>query len=95
MGIKINNIEFISDISEIIYLTCHLNDSSKFDIELYDFYHWLIDNVANFKTYSDKFQSWSELTNDLITLEFDFLSHCKMFIESEFEDEDISMFSYN
>lgn len=95
MNVKVDRIEFKYDLNEISYMVCNLNNGFKFDIEPYDFYYWLIENVESLKNYSDKFNTWSELTEDLKSLEFDFISHSEKYINSEFSDSDISMFCYN
>jgi hypothetical protein len=95
MDVKVNRIEFKYDLGDVSYMVCHLANNCKFDIEPYDFYHWLIENVDSLKNYSDKFHTWSELTEDLKSLEFDFILYSENYINSEFSDSDISMFCYN
>jgi hypothetical protein len=73
---------------------CHLDINSKFDIEQYDFYNWLIKNDDNFKKYSDRFNTWTELTEFLKNSDFNFIAYTENYINSEFSDLDISEFCY-
>jgi hypothetical protein len=92
---KVTTVEFKYDSDGLEFITCHLNNNKKFDIEPYDYYFWLIENVDNFKKYSDKFESWTDLTDDLKSLQFDFNQYCEKYINSEFSTTEISEFVYN
>lgn len=94
MGVIVKNINFIYDDSGISHITCDLENNKFFDIELYDFYYWLIKKDKKLNDYSSNFDDWTTLTEDLFSLSFDFLSNCQLYINSEFTETEINEFTY-
>jgi hypothetical protein len=95
MSILVNKITFNYEADdEISHISCILNTGYNFDIEISEFYFWVCDRNIELNNYTKKFINWTEVTNDLISLSFDFLSHCQLYINSEFSENEINEFSY-
>lgn len=80
--------------NEISHISCILNTGYNFDIEISEFYFWVCDKNAELNNYIQKFENWTDVTNDLISLSFDFLANCQLYICSEFSENEINEFSY-
>jgi hypothetical protein len=95
MDFKIKKLNFVYELdNHISHIVCYLNIGKKFDIEIYDFYYWLIENNEPLSNYVEKFQNWEEVTNDLKSLSFDFVINCENYINSQFKDDEILEFIY-
>lgn len=94
--LSVERIKFGNDTDgSISHIVCYLQNNNLFDIEIFDFYYWLIENTPNLREYSNKFETWDELTKDLKSLSFDFLGKCEEYINNEFTENEIKCFIYN
>lgn len=95
MEIKIKSFVFSSDDNTFLtHIVCNLNQGQKFDVEICDYYLWLITNNQNLERYVGKFETWDDVTDDLLSLEFDFKSSIEEYLTTQFSHDDISIFSY-
>ncbi len=95
MEIKIKSFVFSSDDNTFLtHIVCNLNQRRKFDVEICDYYFWLVNNNQPLEHYVSKFETWDDVTEDLLSLEFDFKSSIEEYLSEQFSYDDISIFSY-
>jgi len=92
--VKINSIEFVYEKEEISHITCHLNNKKLFDVELDDFFFYLLECDDNLNQYSKNFETWESFINDLKTLSYDFKDSCENYINSQFTHTELEEFTY-
>jgi hypothetical protein len=93
--VEIKSFKFIWENSEIDGIKCDFGNHQYFDIEIADFYFFLIDTDDNLFKYSEKFKTWTELTENLIELGFPFKESCEKYIVTQFTEDDIIEFTYS
>ena len=74
---------------------CLLGDKQLFNVEICTFYQFLTNKDNNLLKYSEKFQNWDELTQDLISLEFPLTNRLESYINTQFTEDDIIEFTYS
>jgi len=74
---------------------CLLGDKQLFNVEICDYYYFLVNKDNSLLKYSEKFKSWEELTQDLISLEFPMTNHLETYINTQFTEDDIIEFTYS
>lgn len=92
--VKVKKITLVYDNLGVESIKCVLGENLFFDIEITEFFYTLIDKDPNLHSYSKKFSTWDELTNDLLTLEFPFEYYCEEYINTQFTDSEIEEFTY-
>lgn len=93
--VKVNSFKIIYDNLGVDYIKCNLSNNKFFDIQIDDFYFFLMEKDDNLNSYSKKFQTWDELTNDLITLGYPFVIYFESYINSQFTEEELFEFTYS
>lgn len=96
MDVNVARIKFYNDFDgSLSHIVCYLHNNKLFDIEIFDFYCWLIDITPTLEEYSKNFENWDDLTEDLNSLGFDFTKKCQDYINSQFSESEIMEFVYN
>lgn len=93
--VTVKSFSLIYDNEGLESFKCSLGKNQLFDIEICDFYHFLVSKDKNLLSYSEKFQNWDELTQDLISLGFPLNSFLESYINSQFTEDDIIEFTYS
>jgi hypothetical protein len=93
--VKVKNVKLIYDNQGLDSFKCSLGNNQLFDIEICDFYYFLVDNDQNLLKYSEKFQNWDELTQDLLGLGFPLTTYLESYINTQFTSDDIIEFTYS
>jgi hypothetical protein len=75
------------------WLTCKLSNGKFMDVSLYSFFYFATENDKTLKSYSNKFEEWEHLLNDLETLNYDYLNILSGYVQC-FDDEEILDLSY-
>jgi hypothetical protein len=94
MEFKVKRIEFGYEENVLTHIICEVKSFGLFDIEICDFYCYMSEKDTELKNYSSMFETWDELTNDLVSLEFDFVKNCEDYINNQFSDEEVEDFCY-
>jgi hypothetical protein len=92
--ISVISYKFIYDNLGLDHIKCTLSNNRFFDIELDDFFFYLLDYDKNLSNYSKKFNSWDELVNDLTTLQYPFEVFFGKYINTQFTKEELLEFTY-
>ena len=92
--VKVKNVKPVYDNLGLESFKCSLGNNKLFDIEICDFYHFLVSKDQNLLKYSEKFQNWDELTQDLISLGFPIDKYLELYINTQFTPDDIIEFTY-
>lgn len=93
--VKVKSFKLIYDNLGLDYIKCQLNNNKLFDIQIDDFFYFLLEKDKNLEEYSKKFITWDEFTNDLISLEFPFIIYFESYINSQFTVEELIEFTYS
>lgn len=93
--VKVKSFKLIYDNLGLDYIKCQLNNNKLFDIQIDDFFYFLLEKDKNLEEYSKKFITWDEFTNDLISLEFPFIMYFENYINSQFTVEELIEFTYS
>ena len=93
--VKVKNIKPIYDNLGLESFKCTIGNNQLFDIEICDFFHFLVEKDKNLMEYSKKFENWDELTQDLISLGFPLPDYLELYINTQFTSDDIIEFTYS
>lgn len=92
--VKVKRATLVYDNLGLESIKCDLGNNRFFDIEITEFFFTLVDTDQNLESYSKRFSTWDELTNDLLTLGFPFEHYCEKYINTQFTDSEIEEFTY-
>jgi len=92
--VNVKTTSLVYDNLGIESIKCDLGKNRFFDIEICEFYFYLIEKDKNLYEYSKKFSNWDDFTNDLISLEFPFEVYCQKYINTQFTNSEIEEFTY-
>jgi hypothetical protein len=93
--VSVTSYKFIYDNLGLEHIKCCLNNNKFFDIEIDDFFFYLLDLDKNLKLYSNKFNNWDELVCDLSTLGYPFETYFESYINTQFSEEELVEFTYS
>jgi hypothetical protein len=93
--VKVKSFSLKYDNKGLELFKCLLVDKQLFDVEICNFYHFLVNKDNNLLKYSEKFKNWDELTQDLISLGFPIDEHLETYINTQFTEDDIIEFTYS
>jgi len=93
--VTVKSFSLIYDNKGLESFKCLLVDGQLFYVEICTFYQFLINKDNNLLKYSEKFQNWDELTQDLISLEFPLTNRLESYINTQFTEDDIIEFTYS
>ena len=93
--VKVKSFSLKYDNKGLELFKCLLVDKQLFDVEICTFYQFLTNKDNNLLKYSEKFQNWDELTQDLISLEFPLTNRLESYINTQFTEDDIIEFTYS
>ena len=92
-GYKIFNFKIILTENEDSYFHCQLNDNKKIEISLWSFYAFIIKSDKALEKLSEQFDEWETLTEELLTLSFDFEKYLSEYI-NQFDDDQMEFFVF-
>ena len=93
--VKVKSFSLKYDNEGLESFKCLLGDKQLFNVEICTFYQFLTNKDNNLLKYSEKFQNWDELTQDLISLEFPLTNRLESYINTQFTEDDIIEFTYS
>lgn len=89
----IKSVDFIFSDNQESYFLIKLNNENRMNIPFWSFYHYMSDIDSNLYNYSSNFDEWEKLTEDLISLNYDFSNGLTIYLQ-QFDDKQIKCFSY-
>lgn len=90
---KVKSFNLVNKAKYASYFECVLDNEMIFDIDLYSFYEYTITNDVDLAVYAGKFHDWETLSNDLLSLGFNFIEKLNNYIQI-FSNSEISEFFY-
>jgi hypothetical protein len=90
----IKNFEFnFTEYEESTFILT-LDNNSSMEIPMWSFYMYMSDLDKNLSYYGNKYPEWEKLTEDLISLGYDFKKNLDLYIQ-QFSDEQMEEFTFS
>ena len=89
---KIKSLDFLFTESEESLFLIRLDNNRTMEIPMWSFYMYMSDLDENLAYYGGNFPEWEQLTEDLISLGYDFKANLEMYLQ-QFNDKQIHEFS--
>jgi hypothetical protein len=90
----IKSLEPVITKTEESYFKVILDSNRIMEVPMWSFYMYLSEEDENLSQYAGKFPEWEQLTNDLLTLEFPFITKMIVYL-NQFTEEQIEDFSFS
>ena len=90
---KLLSYNAIIKFNEESYFKCLLNNKKNFEISFWSFYEFVGNTDEELKRFSLTFDSWEDLTDELVSLGYDFDNKLNEYLQ-QFTDDEIVDFSF-